>query len=113
MKALIIGGDRHGEWVDVLDGAQVWVDIRNAAHHRLRQVTNNIQDPATGKVTEAWRIRLAVHEGLLGPQEPTIVSHYLTLLTMNEFYRKHGDQQDIPHEPAGSELVVPNGEEKR
>lgn len=107
MKALIIGGERHGEFVDVLDGAQAWVDIRSATTHRIRVTTWNILDPRTNAVTEAYSLPLAVHEELLGPSEPMIVPQLLQLLAMNEFARSHGVAQDIPKEPAASDLIVP------
>lgn len=106
MNALIIGGDRHGEFVDVLDGAQTWVDIRSASTHRLRQITNVITD-ADGKVIEVWKLDLAVHQDALGPQEPGIVQNALVTLAMNAFTRAHGVQQEVPKEPAGADLIVP------
>jgi hypothetical protein len=106
MNALILGGDRHGEWVDVLDGAQVWVDIRNATNHRIRKLTWMITDPK-GEVAESYELFCAVHEGLLGPNEPQIAAELLRMLTMNEFVRAHGAKQEIPKEPAGASLVVP------
>lgn len=112
MNALIIGGDRHGEFVDVLDGAQVWVDIRNAAHHRIRSITNTVtveMPDGTVKVTEAHTLYLAVHERLLGPDEPNTVQGLLTRMAMNAFTREHGVHQEIPQEPAGSDLIIPGG----
>lgn len=107
MNALILGGERHGEWVDVLDGAQVWVDIRNAANHRIRKLTWMITDARGEKITESYEVHCAVHEALLGPNEPQIATELLRILTMNEFVRAHGVKQEIPQEPAGSSLVVP------
>lgn len=108
MRALVVGGDRHGEWVDGLpDGIHVWVDIRNALNFRIRSITNHITDRPGGRVIEAYRINLAVHPDLLGPQEPQVVSALLGNLAMNEFCRAHGEAQEIPKEPAGSDLVVP------
>lgn len=107
MNALILGGDRHGEWVDVLDGAGVWVDIRNAVNHRIRKMTWMINDIRNGAVTESYELFCAVHEGLLGPNEPQVAAELLRLLSMNEFVRAHGTKQEIPKEPAGASLVVP------
>jgi hypothetical protein len=109
VKILIIGGSRHGEWVETLDGTKVWLDITNATQHRIRAVTNNITDVATGKVTEAYTIQVAVHADLLGPYEAQQVSAALNTIAMNAFYRAHGDAQEIPQEPAGADLIVPEG----
>lgn len=106
MKALVIGGERHGEFVDVLDGAQVWVDIEHAVTHRMRRVTNTITD-AQGHVKEVYTLDLAVHEGMLGPQELNYTMASLSTLAMNAFTREHGTAQEIPKEPAGSSLIVP------
>jgi hypothetical protein len=106
MKALIIGGDRHGDWVDVLDGAQAWVDIRTAVTHRIRKLTWNVQDIRSGAVTEAYVLHAAVHEELVGPSEPQVVGELLRMLTMNEFARTHGEKQELPHEPSAAERLT-------
>lgn len=110
MKALIIGGDRHGEFIDVLDGVQAWVDIRNATTHRLRRITNTVttmQADGKEKVTEAHVLTLAVHEGMIGPHEMALTMQSLQTLALNAFTREHGEHQEIPEEPAGSDLIVP------
>ena len=108
MKALIIGGERHGEWVDGLfDGTRIWVDIAHAARHVIRKLTWMVTNPADGTITESYVIYVAVHEQLQGPKEPEVVQELLQSLLMNDFARAHGEKQDVPHEPAGSELVVP------
>lgn len=109
MKALIIGGERNGEFVDVLDGAQVWVDIRNAANHRIRPFTNMVvipQPDGTRKVTEAHVLHLAVHEALLGPDEFAMVQQMVTSLAMNAFTREHGEHQEIPQEASAAERLT-------
>lgn len=106
MKALIIGGDRHGEWIDVLDGAQAWVDIRTATTHRLRKMTWNIQEVRTGTVLEAYVLYAAVHPDLVGPDEPQVVGELLRLLTMNEFARKYGVKQEMAHEASAAERLT-------
>lgn len=109
MKALIIGGDRSGEFVDVLDGAQVWVDIRSASHHRIRSFTNMVtvpQSDGTQRVTEAYVLHLAVHEALLGPDEYVMVREIVTALAMNAFTREHGVAQEIPQEPSAAERLT-------
>lgn len=106
MNALIIGGHRHGEFVDVLDGAQAWVDIRTGTTHRIRPVTNTITNEA-GKVIGVYLMHLAVHQDALGPEEAQIVTVALGTLAMNAFYREHGEELEIPKEPAASSLIIP------
>lgn len=111
MKALIIGGDRHGEWIDGLfDGTRIWVDLEHACRHVIRQLTVTPADLNTGKVTEAWVLNLAVHESMQGPAEPGIVSQLFQMLAMNAYARTYGEPQEVPQEPAGSSLVVPGGQ---
>lgn len=108
MKVLLIGGERHGEWIDGLpDGVQAWVDLTHATTHRIRPFTCQIADLATGLITEAYVMHLAVHPDLVGPQEPTVVSEILRAMALNDFARTHGVAQEIPKEPAGSSLIVP------
>lgn len=109
MKALIIYGLRHGEWVDVLDGSNAWVDIRTATTHRIRKVTWNVTTVTTSEVKEAYTLRVAVHPDLVGPNEVETAGQLLQMLAMNEFVRAHGEAQEIPKEPAGSSLIVPGG----
>lgn len=110
MKALIIGGERHGEFIDILDGAQVWVDIEHAVTHRMRRITNTIT--VGDKVTEVYTLDLAVHEAAIGPDELNITMASLNTLAMNEFTRTHGTAQEIPQEPAGSSLILPGQDGK-
>lgn len=113
MKALIIGGERHGEWVeDLFDGSRMWIDMARATRHVIRKITWNVQNLGTGEVTEAYTMYVAVHEQMQSPQEPQVVSQLLNLLAMNAFAREHGDRQEIPVEPAGSSLVVPGQGER-
>jgi hypothetical protein len=106
VKALVIGGEKHGEFIDVLDGAQVWVDLEHAVTHRLRRITNTITD-MQGHVKEVYTMDLAVHQAALGPQELDITMAALSTLAMNEFTRAHGTKVDVPEEPAGSSLIMP------
>lgn len=106
MKVLIIGGARHGEWVEGLpDGIRMWVDIANASRHVIRKAHSNITDLESGKVKEAYVLHLAVHPDLTGPQEPALVGKLLNDLTMNAFARAHGEPQEISKE---SEIHVPD-----
>lgn len=110
MKALIIGGERHGEWVDDLfDGTRIWVDIEHAVRHVLRKLTWSIADIRTSAVTEAYVIYVAVHEQLQGPNEQEMVHQLLQALTMNEFARAHGEPQEIAHEPSAAERLAKLG----
>jgi len=96
MKALIIGGARHGEWQDVLDGSQAWVNLRDASTYRIRRAHSAITDMATGAVKEAYVVPLAVHPDLAGPDEPAVVGQLLNALAMNEFARAYGERQEVP-----------------
>jgi hypothetical protein len=108
MKLLVIGGERHGEWIDGLpDNIRIWVDIEHAVRHVVRKLTWNVLEARTGKPLEAYVIYIGVHEEISGPNEPATVQPLLQALTMNEFARAHGEAQEIPHEPAGAELVMP------
>lgn len=107
MRALIIGGERHGEMVELPDGSKFWLDIARATQHRIRTVTNHITEAATGKVIQSLTLNVAVHQDLLGPYEMQQVQVALGVLSMNAFFREHGDEQTIPEEPAGSSLIAP------
>jgi len=99
MRAMVIGGNRHGEMVELLDGTKVWLDIVNATQHRIRKLTNSVIENATGAVTEVYVLHVAVHEGLTGPHEPQQVQMAMTTMAMNAFFREHGEKQEIPGEP--------------
>lgn len=109
MKALIIGGDRHGEWQDVLDGVQAWVNLRDASTYRIRKAHSAITDEATGRVKEVYVVHLAVHPDLTGPKEPQVVGQLFNAIAMNEFARAHGEPQEIPKDdpqPPGESLLA-------
>lgn len=108
MKALIIGGRRHGEWQDVLDGSTAWVDIATADTYRIRKVNWGINDMMTGEMKELYLVRLAVHPDLTGPGEAQQVTHLLSMLAMSEFVRAHGEKEKTPDTPA--ELTEPSAE---
>ena len=110
MKVLIIGGQRHGEFVDDLpDGIRGWVDIRTATTHVVRRITWAIPDQQTKLIAEAYVLHAAVHPDYQGPDEPAVAGELLRQLAMNDFMRAHGEAQEIPKEPAGSSLIVPGG----
>lgn len=104
MNALVIGGPRHGEWVDLFDGSRVWVDLMNAASHVIRKANASVTDPVTGDVREAYVVHLAVHPDIAGrPDEPQVVGNLLNAIAMNALARAHGERQDVPHEPSAEE----------
>lgn len=103
MKALVIGGEQNGTWIDVLEGASVWVDIRTASTHRMRRFTWSVTLAATGEVIEAYVMHLAVHQDFLGPQEMAMVSQIFNSIAMNEYARTHGEKQEIVKEPAAAD----------
>jgi hypothetical protein len=108
VKALVIGGPRHGEWIEGLpDGIRMWIDVEHAARHVIRKLTQTINEIGTGEITGAFEFYVAVHEQLQSPGEPQVVSQLLNMLAMAEFAKTHGTPLEIPKEPAGSSLIVP------
>jgi hypothetical protein len=115
MKALIIGGDRHGEWVDVLDGAGAWVEIRTADTFRIRKLgweVTRIGQGGPELTGEKYKVVLAIHPmiatGDLAEQQ--IVTQMIQMMAMNLFIRTHGepvDPEPVPDTPAG--LFGPDG----
>lgn len=117
MNALIIGGNRHGEWVDVLDGVAGWVDLATATTFRVRKITwaiTRIGEGGAELTGESYHLRLLVHPDLadLGPQqEQQVVTELLRMQAMNLFVRTHGEPIEpdpVPETPAA--LFGPNGE---
>jgi len=96
VKALIVGGERHGEWQDVLDGSTAWVNIRTADTYRVRRVNWGINDFVTGEVKEVYYLHVAVHPELTGPGEQQRVPQLLSLLAMSAFVRAHGEKDQVP-----------------
>jgi hypothetical protein len=116
VNVLIIGGTRHGEWIDVLDGSTAWVDIRTADTYRIRNLgweVTRIGQGGAELTGENYRVPLAVHPDLTlaGPeQEQEIVTRLLQMLAMNAFIRAHGEPvatEPVPDTPAG--LFGPDG----
>lgn len=108
MKALVIGGERHGEFVDVLNGVQAWVDIRSASTYRVRKLGVAVMRPADQGMEptgEAYQLILAVHPDLTGPNEPVMVQQILQAFVMNDFARRHGEPLNIPDDQGG--IIVP------
>lgn len=116
MKALIIGGDRHGEWQDVLDGSTAWVDIRTATTFPIRKLSWEVTRIGQGgpELTgEKYKVQLLVHPDLtlLGQQgEQQVVTQMIQMMAMNLFIRTHGEPIEapaVPETPAG--LFGPDG----
>lgn len=101
MKALIIGGRRHGEWVDLLDGAQAWVDIRSATTHRARKISWWVTDE-NNRPTDCYKITILVHPEGVGPNEADIVGEIIRIMAMTEFFRTNGHREDVPIEGSPS-----------
>lgn len=114
--ALVIGGHRHAEWVDVLDGQAFWVDITNATTHRIRKLgwgITRIGKNGPELTGENYKLALAVHPDLTDPSmEQAVVTELIKMLAMNEFIRAHGEsqqqEQDVPDSPAA--LFGPDGQ---
>jgi hypothetical protein len=117
VKALIIGGQRHGEWIDTLDGTNAWVDIRTATTHRIRKLNWAPADPITNQPSAVYVIALAVHPDLtIGgeQQEQIVVTEVVKAYAFDYFFRAEGEKQDLPEQkievpdsPAG--LTGPDG----
>jgi len=115
MKALIIGGERHGEWVDVLDGAGAWVDIRTADTFRIRKLgweVTRIGQGGPELTGEKYKVVLAIHPLVATGDalEQQIVTQMIQMMAMNLFIRTHGepvDPEPVPDTPAG--LFGPDG----
>jgi hypothetical protein len=109
VKVLIIGGPRHGEWIETLDGIRGWVDIRSATTHVVRGIKWAINDVATGEVSEVYDLHLAVHPDLIGPNEPQMVPQLLNMLAMTAFAREHGEAVQLKVPDTAAELFGPDG----
>jgi hypothetical protein len=116
MKALIIGGDRHGEWIDVLDGSCAWVDIRTADTFRIRKLgweVTRLGEQGMELTGEKYKVVLAVHPLIASGDamlEQQVVTQMIQMMAMNLFIRTHGepvDPEPVPDTPAG--LFGPDG----
>jgi hypothetical protein len=108
MQAMIVGGERNGEMVDVLDGSTAWVNIRTAETYRVRAITWAVGDPATGQPVELWRLMILVWPGLSmqGPQiEQEMATSIVTGMAMGEYMRAHAVAQELP---APTALEIPD-----
>jgi len=116
MKVLVIGGERSGEWVDVLDGAQAWVDIRTGDTFRIAHIDWAVQKPGEDgliEVVERYRIRLAIHPEIAAvPGSGQIINQAVSNLAMTHFARAEGEPLELeppkaPDTPAA--LYGPDG----
>lgn len=102
MKALIIGGPRHAEWLDLIDGATSYVDLRTAQTYPIRGIKWAIPDQF-GQPAELYDLRVAVYPDLMqaGPQaEQAQVTQGLNAVTLTEFMRRHGTRLPLASDPA-------------
>ncbi len=107
VKVMVIGGSKHGEWIEIFDGSRVWINLLDASSHVIRTLHSSITDVSTGAVVEAYTLRVAVHPDMVGPNEPVIVQQVLTAMAMNAFAREHGEREEIPKEPS-PDIVRPD-----
>jgi hypothetical protein len=114
---LILGGERTGEFVDVLDGAQTWVDIRTGDRHRIAKLDWSVQATqldGTLTVTERWRLRIGVHEAIAAdPASGGIVQQAISNLAMTHLMRAKAESlpledATVPDTPAP--LFGPDGQ---
>jgi hypothetical protein len=60
---MIMGGERHGQWVDLFEGQRAFLDIRSAETYPIR-VIHWVAAPTDGGDGSSWKIALAVHPSL-------------------------------------------------
>jgi hypothetical protein len=118
MNVLVIGGHKHGEWMELPDGAQAWVDLETATTHRIRKLgwgITELGEEGMELTGENYDLCLAVHPDLTlnGPVfEQQVVTQMLQMMAMNAYVRTNGtrraqDATKVPDSPAG--LFGPDG----
>jgi hypothetical protein len=97
---MIMGGERHGEWLTLPDGTAVWLDIRTALTYPLRYITWIAMQSDGGDGT-GWRVAVAVHPSLMGPSEMDQVQGAIFRMAMTHWMRAFAEITDnAPDTPA-------------
>jgi hypothetical protein len=106
MRVLIMGGDRHDEWIELMDGSPTYVDLRTADTYPIRAINWAITG-TDGHAGRFWRVMIAVHPSLtrLPPQmEQEQVQGALFRMTMTHWMETFGTEQPmsdpVPNSPA-------------
>lgn len=96
MKVLIIGGDRHGEFITLPDGAQSWVDLAHGDTYRIAGMRWGVTDPGpdgTPVVTERYKLLLAIHPQIqTHPAAMAVADEAVKQLAVTAFMREHAQQ---------------------
>jgi hypothetical protein len=110
MRALVLGGPREGEWIDVTGGT--WLDFLTGDTYAVRKVTWAV--PADGDhPAELYKLPVAVHPRIvaMGAAEGQVAEQSLFGLVaktyMSEFMRAYAEDQtpapgpaEVPETPA-------------
>jgi hypothetical protein len=110
MRVLIMGGTRHGEWLELMDGSASYLDLMTAETYPIRAITWVTQENGGA----AYRVSIAVHPSLtnLPPQaEQQQVQDALFRMTMSYWMANFGELTTpaaaVPPSPAA--LFGPDG----
>jgi hypothetical protein len=97
MKALIMGGDRHGEWVELDEGSAAFFDLRHAATYPIRAIWWTMPG-AEGEPARLWKVYIAVHPDLTvrGRRfEQDQTQGALFRMTMTFWMEEYGELQPV------------------
>jgi hypothetical protein len=116
-KVLILGGDRHGEWVDVFAGSSGWVNIRTGDTHRIASMKWAVTDPGpdgTPVVVERYDLKMAIHPRVAADQQSLAIAQAaVQQLAMTEFMRQHAitlpAAETVPAPDTPAPLFGPDG----
>lgn len=104
-----VGGQRHGERIEVAPTATTWVDIMTATTYYVRPVHSIDRDPANPRSllrAKGWRTAALVHESIAA-DAPTYHSHW-TALALSRLMDEAG-AIEVPV----TELVGPAGQQSQ
>jgi hypothetical protein len=111
MRTLIMGGPRHGEWVETIEGVRTWLDIVRAETYVIRAITW-VAAPSDGGDGSSWRVSIAVHPSLTGLPtgvEQEQVQAALFRMTMTHWMAEFGTPTDIEPPASPAALFAPDG----
>lgn len=97
MRAIILGGHRYGEWLDLVDGSTSYVDLRTAETYLIRRITWAVADQL-GQPAGLYKLPIAVWPGLTqnGPAlEQQNAYNALVSLAMTEYMQAHAEGHEV------------------
>lgn len=100
MKALVIGGPRDREWIEVPDGLAMWIDL---AHGDSLPVAYIRWDTVADGAHRRYRLPVAVHPSMAA--DIAAVQNAVIALAMTAFMEAHVPAEDLPTPP---QVVVPD-----